>query len=92
MPLDPARAMGAYLRAQVYRDHASGPPPAVTPEGPSDRPEPADRSPSAAEPDAPAAAPPERALRAVPRPPGRLARLLLFLRQGSAVAPDTRRP
>ncbi|MEV6674767.1 hypothetical protein [Streptomyces sp. NPDC051162] len=90
MPLDPARTVGAYLRAQVYRDHPSGPPPAViAEEEPSGLPA---GSPSAAEPETPSAAPPEHAYLATVRPPGRLTRLLSFLRQGPAAAPDTRQP
>ncbi|MFF4530232.1 hypothetical protein ACFY1P_13240 [Streptomyces sp. NPDC001407] len=86
MPLDPARATGAYLRAQVYRDHASGPPPAAAEEESAGSPSPD------AEPEIPSPAPPEPALGAAPRPPRRLTRLLLFLRQGPTAAPDARQP
>ncbi|MGW1071947.1 hypothetical protein [Streptomyces sp. NPDC002537] len=82
MPVDPARAAGAYVRAQVYRARPPEPPLTTTPEGPADPGGPAGPAlpgPAATEP-------------AAPRPPGRVARLLLFLRQGSTPAPGLRRP
>ncbi|MCF3101160.1 hypothetical protein IPZ58_06145 [Streptomyces roseoverticillatus] len=93
MPLDPARVLSAYLRAQVYRapepdpEHASAggeQPPAAGPphDGPATTPpesQGGEKPPAA--PDAPVAEAGPAAPRGAPRRPGLFARLLLYVRQ-----------
>ncbi|MCD9193513.1 hypothetical protein [Streptomyces albireticuli] len=95
MPLDPARALSAYLRAQAYRESSPEPPAAGRPERPPAPgepaapagPAPAGTAESATErtPDDATAAP--RPLQVVRRPPGALTRLLRLLRQKAPTAP-----
>ncbi|GAA0477644.1 hypothetical protein ACFQ2B_01530 [Streptomyces stramineus] len=79
MPLDPARALSAYLRAQAYQARTPATrAPKATAAAPDLRPQ----GGSAVAKEAPVAAPPETARPA--RPPGRFSRLLLLLRQTPA--------
>ncbi|MFE5870918.1 hypothetical protein ACFQ6V_20045 [Streptomyces roseifaciens] len=93
MPLDPARVLSAYLRAQVYRAHGPDPKPASTdgehppgtmsPSHGADPASPAEEKPPAA-PGASipvAGAEPAAPRGAPPTRPGLFARLLLYVRQ-----------
>ncbi|GGY02132.1 hypothetical protein [Streptomyces hiroshimensis] len=93
MPLDPARVLSAYLRAQVYRAHGPDPKPAPTD---GERPPGTENAPHGADPVCPAeekppAGPgaslpvaetgPAAPRGAPPARPGLFARLLLYVRQ-----------